>query len=697
MIRDVPAREPSTTNLASTKHGVGQSRLASSLAKKALMLMVICTTPMLLANEEESVNKRTGSADDIEEVIVKGRKYEPKFEATEFTQKLMQTAGTFGDPLQAIFSLPGIVQVDEEDAEPAVQGSSPRANLFLVDDLPVAFLFHSFGESIFNENLIHDFGLNTAGFGAAYGQATGAVFDVSLRDPKNQPIESTVDLSFLRLGYLAEGATSENQSFYFSYRESLIPLYIEDDEEDDIAFDDAPRAWDYQGKYLWLSDDNSSLTLQVTGARDKATATFGSRSEEVLRDPGFEGGAKLDEEFHSQGLTWRNEDIKLVLGHILSAEESRIGNGEFIDIAEDTWVLKAAKSWTPPRHRLAIGAEIQYMEFDYNFDSRLDRCSDFVSDECDFDLGDRVQDQRVQSLITYDAFIDDQWSIGERVTLTSGIHLSKDDYLENAHVDPRASIDWQFVDNWTITGSIGKYHQLPSEEEMFPVIGNPDLGSIESTHYVVGLNRTVARDWSWDVEIYYKDIDNLIVGIEDGATPFLNRGEGKAYGLEVMVSKERTNRWYGWLSLSASKTERTNELTGQTVPFSYDVPLVINAVVNYQINPKWNIGGRWTYRTGTLYTPIIGNRENPDYPGFYIPVYGELNSERVANFHRLDLRIERRFRDDKVLLFFDFLNLYGRDNSSGIEYTPIANSPDFRREETEGLGFIPSVGVKFTF
>ncbi len=88
----------------------------------------------------------------------------------------------------------------------------------------MGFLFHSFGESIFNENLIHDFGLNKAGSGALYGQANGAVFDVGLRDPKNQLIENTVDISFLRLGYLAEGAVTKSQSFYFSYRESLILL-----------------------------------------------------------------------------------------------------------------------------------------------------------------------------------------------------------------------------------------------------------------------------------------------------------------------------------------------------------------------------------------------------------------------------------------------------------------------------------------
>ncbi len=46
-----------------------------------------------------------------------------------------------------------------------MRGSGPDDNAFIVDFLPASYIFHDFGHSIFNENLIRDFGLKAAGFG----------------------------------------------------------------------------------------------------------------------------------------------------------------------------------------------------------------------------------------------------------------------------------------------------------------------------------------------------------------------------------------------------------------------------------------------------------------------------------------------------------------------------------------------------
>lgn len=649
--------------------------------------------------------KVNANSKEVEEVFVEGNTNTSKFESSERTKKLMQTAGTFGDPIQAIFSLPGIVQIDEEDTNPAVQGSSPAANQFLIDDIPVDFIFHPFGDSIFNENLIRDFGLNTAGFGARYGEATGAIFNVSLRAPKNKPMETTLDLGLLRLGGLVEGAITKSQSFYFSYRESLIPLYLQAsniEEEEDISIEKVPRATDYQSKYFWRLDDEESLTFQASGAIDTAGVTFGDESEEALLDPGLEGDAKVDIEFHSQGLTWEKKNTKVVFAHIFSKEKINIGSGEFFDIKQYNWVAKALHSWTiRSDHLIAVGGSTEHRRYKYSFDSRIDNCTDFSNPNCEFDLGDRLQDARTQNITLFNAYIEDEWKINDEFILTSGLHLSADNYLDNKNLDPRLRLEWTVNEKLSMNTSIGRYHQLPNEGDIFPVIGNPDLDTISATHYVIGGDYIFSEAWNVSSEIYYKDIDNLVVGTEDiiaaPNTPYLNEGEGKAYGLQLMLTKEHTTKWYGWLALSLSKTERTNLLNNVSTPFSYDVPINTTLVVNYQMTRRWNVGGRWTYRSGSLYTPITGNRDNPQFPGFYIPVYGELNSKRIRNYHRLDIRFEMPFHGKKGLLFFDILNIYNRKNTSGIEYIPIANSSEFEVKDTEGLGFIPSVGVKYTF
>src|SRR5690242_3660502 len=76
------------------------------------------------------------AATAMEKVIVTSGRETPPTERTELTDKLLKIPGSFADPLQAVYNLPGIVQSAEAGGAPAVRGSAPGENLFLVDFLP---------------------------------------------------------------------------------------------------------------------------------------------------------------------------------------------------------------------------------------------------------------------------------------------------------------------------------------------------------------------------------------------------------------------------------------------------------------------------------------------------------------------------------------------------------------------------------
>ncbi len=650
-------------------------------------------------------NYAYGEEPPVEEVLVTGKQLQLNFEPSVQTQKLLDTAGSLGDPIQAVFSLPGVVQVDEEDAAPAVRGSSPNANGFLVDGMRVNNLFHLFGNSVFNENLIQDFGLEAAGFGAQYGSATGAIFDVSLRDPRNQPLETTIDLSFLMASILTEGAVTDTQSFYLAYRESLMSLWVLGENlEEDFNVPDLPSFNDYQGKYLWQYGGETSLVFSINGIKDEIAAIFGENNEDVLLDPGLEGDISLSSESHSQSITWRSPSVLLMAGHSRENSKDKIGNGEYLNLVEEVSTLKGSKQISLGDHIVSLGIEAEHAEYDYDFNLRFENCSDFTA-SCATDYDEAIIQDRVQRLNIFDAYIQDEYTLSERASLEYGLHLTKDDYLKELHIDPRLHFSWSHNKQWSLHSSIGRYHQLPDLEQIFPVIGNPNLTSLNATHYVVGLNHAFDNNsawldssWSLSLEAYYKDIKDLVVNVEDIDLQYLNKGEGKAYGLELMINKELTERWYGWLNIALAKTVRTNLLTGQSTPFSYDAPAVVNLVTKYQMSKNWSVGARWTYRSGTLYTPIIGNEPNPHYEDAFIPVYGKLNSKRINPFHRLDIRFERPF-DSFVRgeFFVDILNAYSRENTSGIDYIAIKDSEEYKLEKREGYGFFPSIGVKVIF
>ena len=87
----------------------------------------------------------------VEETLVQGRKSDYSI-ITENAQKIIDVPGSLGDPLMAVFSLPGVLSEGEGGA-PAVRGSSPSDNLYRVDGAPAGYVFHAFSTSIFNENI----------------------------------------------------------------------------------------------------------------------------------------------------------------------------------------------------------------------------------------------------------------------------------------------------------------------------------------------------------------------------------------------------------------------------------------------------------------------------------------------------------------------------------------------------------------
>jgi hypothetical protein len=75
------------------------------------------------------------------------------------TDRLLNNAGTMGDPLGSLISLPGVTFGSDTRSAPAVRGSAPQDNSYVIDTIPAHYVFHMFGDSIFNENLIREFAL----------------------------------------------------------------------------------------------------------------------------------------------------------------------------------------------------------------------------------------------------------------------------------------------------------------------------------------------------------------------------------------------------------------------------------------------------------------------------------------------------------------------------------------------------------
>ena len=618
------------------------------------------------------------------------------------TKKLLRMPGAGNDPLRAIEALPGVTFSTGRNAEPAVRGSSPDDNLYIIDFMPVANIFHFDGSSLLNDNVIQDFKLEAAAFDAQYNNATGAVIEANSRAPYTDRKQAVIDFSFLKAGILLETPITENSAAYLSVRQSLIHFYIEnllDDE--DFEFTTVPEYYDYQAKYqLQLSDDDS-ISVQALGSRDKAGLLFSEDSDTVKRDPGLSGGISVNSYFHSQGILLENTlsdstRLKTGFSHMLRNIDLGIGLENDLNARSEDYSLRSHLTTNLNLyHTLRTGIDIVENHIDFDGDFTAQPCTELQADCSLSENTSRIAESDNRKIYNYDVFIADDWFVTPRLSLTPGVTGSYDDYSEQTFLQGKFKFRWEFIDYWWLNGGWGQYHKFTDNfAEVAKGFGNPDLKQSTSDHYTLGIEHQLNETLLIKFDSYYKTFDDLVVANIDPTTPrYTNDADGDAYGFELFLNKSFSEGWYGWVSAAYSETRRRNKLTGEDFKYNYDQPWIVNLVSNHELNQDWTLGFKWRYQSGQLITPVVSAAQtNVDNPDKYVPVYGDLNSRRLPDIHKLDIRLDRNYQYKKwnMDLYVEVLNVYNQANVSGYKY----NEDYTDKEDITGLPTIVSFGIK---
>jgi hypothetical protein len=631
------------------------------------------------------------------------------------TKKLLTVPGAGGDPLKAIAALPGVILGGFGPFSiPAIRGSNPQDNTYLTDFVPVGYVFHNDGGSTYNDNLIEDFSLKSGAWDAQYSNAIGAVLATKLRDPYIEPIHTTLDISLLRAGALVEGAISEDSAFYASYRQSLLEFYVENFvDEDELVFTEVPTNSDYQLKYQWNISGSSNLRLIATGANDSVGIDFGPESKILQTEPAIEGGLDASTYYHNQGIildTILPGGTGTIVSFSRKEEDVSFGVGTLFNLDAVNYEYRFKNYYNTPLNNgdsIRYGLDLSSTEIEYTADGLYTACNEDVGDQClPASLGARFTQQDTLTINGAYSFVAYDWLATRNLEITLGLGNSYNDFNDNQVIQPRVSSRYRVSDDLTLTAAVGRHDQFIREFRFIVEdIGNPDLKSPDSLHYVVGFEQLFDNALSAKVELYYKDIDQLIVAnpalsSDPDALSYLNEGSGEAYGLEVLINKNLTEKWYGWLSATYSKTKRTNDISGVEIDYGYDRPWVVNLVASYQKNEKTSYGFKWSYQSGALFTPVL-SADPVDQAGapssiedayLFVPTYASSNSERLPAYHRLDFRMDHKLTG-RSTFYFEIINLYNQENISDYSYIKDYSE----REAVTSLPTIFSVGAKLVF
>jgi len=209
-------------------------------------------------------------------------------------------------------------------------------------------------------------------------------------------------------------------------------------------------------------------------------------------------------------------------------------------------------------------------------------------------------------------------------------------------------------------------------------------------------------DWlELDTSFYFNSYRDLVVpgrvteteGRVEAEEAYDNDGEGRSWGVEVLLRHRPHGRLFGWASYTLARSERRRE-GGEWTLFGLDQTHILTAVASLDLGAGWTAGVRFQLVTGIPRTPVLDGVYDAD-TNSWDPVLGGVNSARQPAFHQLDVRVDKLFLLDtfKLTVYLDVQNVYNRANSEFTVY-----NHDFSDSETvPGIPVLPSLGVKAEF
>lgn len=311
----------------------------------------------------------------------------------------------------------------------------------------------------------------------------------------------------------------------------------------------------------------------------------------------------------------------------------------------------------------------------------------------------------------------DRFSLHERLTAELGLRYDRHTATDDTLLSPRINVGWRASDQSVVRAAWGRFFQSQRPYELQVEDGESTLQQAElSQHYVLGYERffTLGRSGikAVRVELFRREIEDPRPRYESLLEPVnffpetepdrarLAPQRSTAEGVELLLRGNGGQHLDWWLAYSRSRSE--DQIDGKTVPRSLDQPHAATLDLNLRLPRGWNLNLAWRYRTGWPVTPVEETRiEDPDNPGepAIAAIFGDLNSDRFPDYHRLDLRAGRKWnvRYGVVKFFVDVQNVYNQSNRSGFDLSVDRDTDTLSLQPEYWPKTFPSLGIIWEF
>jgi hypothetical protein len=613
--------------------------------------------------------------------------------------------GAANDALKSVQAMPGVARAPYGAGMLVVRGAAPGDTQVLLDGQPIPQLYHFGGlRSIFPTEALERIDFLPGGFGVRYGRAIGGVVDVQSRGARDDKWGGFADADLYDASALAEGPIGKDArngrvmaSLRRSYVDALLPLAP----AGNLGFTVAPRYYDYQIRYDMVPAENGTQARLMAYGSDDALDFVVKKAD----SNGLRGRYLYRTAFHRV----QAPIVKPIAGGWLLSLDPSMGYQDLTLDGGGVFALEGTRTSgglrAEARGPLGLLGPDHKMNLLFGVDGQVQRDAYDVNYADDGNSGATTPDRRQIAKAAYGslgagAFAEAEIDIGHGVTAVPGIRADVYAPSNQISFDPRFAMRWRVSSANFVKGYAGVYHQPPEFYQWDPKLGNPALLPSRAIQTGLGGGRRFSESMTAEGEVFYKWLDRLPVqapgdpGDPTMRTRWTGEGIGRVFGIEALLKRDISEKTFGWISYTLSKSERASPYSGGWNAFSMDQTHIFGAVLGRSLTRGWAVGGRFQYVTGNP-TMVVNEAVFNADSDQYMPVPGFRHTARLPAFHELDVRIDKRWEWSKWTLnaYLDVQNVYAHANPEQVRY-----SFDYSQHAyVTSVPVFPSIGLRGEF
>jgi len=664
----------------------------------------------------ENINMQI-SAVQLESVVVKSGYFseidnKPVSTINFSNEEIRRAPGSAGDVSRILFGLPSLAKVNDQRNSLIVRGGSPVENSFYLDNIEIPNINHfpvqgsSDGPiGLINPEFIKDVNFHSGGFSTIYGNRLSSIMELSYRNGNKDHFGAQINLSLQGMGGAVEGPIGSKGSYLFSANKSYLDLIINVEETGGAM----PNYSDAQVKLEYNIDDNNKIilldvfsidqinlkyenaiktnTTNVYGATNGYTNTVGLNWQNIWNESGYSNTSLSYQLTDYDRDYYETKSQNQLLRNLTKENRLKLRNVNYFKINKT--------------NSIEFGAEgtLFFNDFDLTYGSWQDKYGNITPE---------LKIKEGFNTIKASVFGMHHLQLANALKLNYGLRLDYFTYNTELNVAPRISLEYKIDEKTTAAASAGMFYQNIPNNVLVQNSAFKDLKTPAANHYILGLSRMLGESTRLSVEAYYKDYSNFPIdpdqpheflfdqivttGLFLNHANLIDNGTASSKGIEIMVQKKLAEDFYGLVAASVSKS-RYQDMYGDTYDRIYDNQFNFTLEGGYIPNNEWEFKARWIYAGGAPYTPF-------DYEASYENNKGiidtdKMNSERLPDYHSLNLRVDKRFyfSGSSLILYLSVWNAYGRENVAQYVWNEVENQPDVQYQWST----LPVLGLEYKF